>query len=98
MQLSIGLVPSELRLNPQAFELIALLPRFLKRRHKRMSAAMQAGIKRALTWQSVGVTLSALDIGHTSDLGFTCVHPPVFYLRSHAAAQPSWPVSDRRSR
>lgn len=70
MLISIGLLPSHMRLKPTAYELVAFLPRLLKRLHKGISDEVRADLKRQLTWLSVGEVLAPLDVLAVSDIGY----------------------------
>ena len=71
MLVSLGLAPSELRLNPVAYELLALLPRLLKRHHE-VSDNARADLKRKLTWIAMNQVLAPLQEEDTDkwELGY----------------------------
>ena len=73
MLVSFGLLPAQWRLKPAAYELLALLPRLLKRLHKKKSDAAMADLKRQLTWLSMAEVLAPLDVVNVSDNGYRFV-------------------------
>ena len=73
MLISLGLLPARWRLKPCAYELVACLPRLLKRRHPKKSDEALADLKRQLTWLSVAEVLAPLDVINVSDNGYTLV-------------------------
>ena len=70
MLLSLGLLPAEMRLQAKAFEVVAVLPRLLKRLHPKTSDSALADLKRQLTWRALSEVLQSLDGMAVSDLGF----------------------------
>ena len=84
MLVGLGLLPAELRLKVKAFEVLAFLPRFLTRRHKDISTAVKADLKRRLTWIACGQVLAALDPLEMSDYGYRHV---LFGLLNHVGAR-----------
>ena len=70
MLISLGLLPAQWRLKPAAYELLAFLPRLLKRLHKKKSTEAMADLKRQLTWLSMADVLAPLDVVNVSDNGY----------------------------
>ena len=70
MLISLGLLPAQWRLKPAAYELLAFLPRLLKRLHKKKSTEAMADLKRQLTWLSMADVLAPLDAVNVSDNGY----------------------------
>ena len=73
MLISLGLLPTNWRLKPAAYELLAFLPRLLKRLHTKKSDAVLADLKRQLTWLSVTEVLAPLDVISVADNGYKFV-------------------------
>ena len=73
MLVSLGLLRSEFRLKPAAYEVLAFLPRLLPRRHKSESKEMCRTLKRQLTWDAIHQVLQELDVSNVGDLGYTYV-------------------------
>ena len=80
MLFSLGLLPAQWRLKPVAYELVALLPRLLKRLHKKKSDEARADLKRQLTWLSVAEVLATLDVVNVGDSGYRFVYCCLFVL------------------
>ena len=70
---SLGLLPSKLRLHPVGYELLALLPHLLQRKHPGISDEKAADLKRELIWGAINNVLGELDVTNVSELGYTCV-------------------------
>ena len=70
---TLGLLPSSMRMRPIGYELVALLPRLLVRLHKGTGTNTLADINRQLTWMTMNKVLEPLDDMHISDLGYACV-------------------------
>ncbi len=60
MFLSVALLPRSLRRQPGNLMNVALLPKFLKRYHPKVSDTRSASLKRWLTWASMKVVLQEL--------------------------------------
>lgn len=73
MLVSLGLLPGNWRLKPASYELLAFLPRLLKRLHRKKSGAALADLKRQLTWLSVSEVLAPLDVLSVGDNGYRLV-------------------------
>ena len=73
MLVRLGLLSSSWRLKPAAYELLAFLPRLLKRFHKKKSDTALADLKRQLTWLSVAEVLAPLDVISAGDTGYKFV-------------------------
>ena len=71
---SLGLLPAKMRLHPAGYELLALLPHLLQRKHPTVSSDKKlADIKRELVWLAVGDALGQLDAKNLDDVGYVCV-------------------------
>ena len=73
MLFSFGLLPGDMRMKPMCYEILALLPRFLKRRHKKTGSSARADIKRQLTWAAVSHVLDPLSVENVGDFGYKYV-------------------------
>lgn len=67
-----GALPNKLRLKPKSYEVLALLPKFLKRLHPG-SPEVKADLKRKLCWQALREVLEPLALTKVSDCGYAYV-------------------------
>ena len=82
MLVSIGIVPSGMRLHPTAYEMLALLPRLLTRLHPKASATTLADLKRQLTWNAVNKVLAPINKDEVAKMGLIGYRRvPVWYWK-----------------
>ena len=77
---SIGSRSQEMQLKPSAYEVVAVFPKFLKRRHK-VSDKKLADYKRQLTWATMNVALGPLhaDALDGASFRYVCVVADVLH-------------------